>query len=341
MLVAEIRADAIVRGDLWVGAGAARPAVLRIDLVAVEITIRVIERAAISFERLCAKNRVVHDAFHAVAITRITIDAEQVASELEVGVGPTRSFEAVMRVRKACEDIIAIRSAKKFIGSPPAGCEALCQQKCEGIGRGAKMLFTAKGKVGLHGGAQRIHVAVSMAAGKVAAIFGKWIVVNVVEIVFGERFVTVSRAALIGKEEVFGDGVGLVPSPGIVKVALTPLDIVLNRFAGKVFRGDVRCVVEDRECVGIGGVPVRVNEAADKFVVSIGGETAFFVEIARNCFCVELVQAKNFFAHSLGAVDSIAARESGNPLAKSSRRRESFPVFLPVIKIGIVVVPAT
>src|SRR5215813_13445448 len=107
------------------------------------------------------------------------------------------------------------------------------------------MLFATEREVGLHRRGKRIYVAVSVAADEITAIFGERIVIDVVQIVLAQRFVAPARAALVSEKKIFGNGVRLVPSPGIVQIARTPPDIVIDGFAGKMRGRDVSCIVEN------------------------------------------------------------------------------------------------
>jgi septum formation inhibitor-activating ATPase MinD len=72
------------------------------------------------------------------------------------------------------------------------------------------MFLAAGGEISLHRGGKRIDVTVGVAASEIVAGFGKRIVIEVVEILQAELFVARAGSALIRKEEIFGDGVGLV-----------------------------------------------------------------------------------------------------------------------------------
>ena len=64
-------------------------------------------------------------------------------------------------------DFAAARNAEELIRAPAAGGKALCRaQKIKTVFRGAEMLRVAQYQVGLHRGAEGVHVAVGVLAGQ-------------------------------------------------------------------------------------------------------------------------------------------------------------------------------
>src|SRR6267154_1693158 len=201
------------------------------------------------------------------------------------------------------------------------------------------MLFGAEREISLHRRTERINVAVGVAAIEVAAIVRKGIVVGVVEIGAAERLVAIAGAALIRQKKIFGNSVGLVPSPGFV-FAFAPRDVVFDGFAGKMRSGHVRGALEDLERIGICDVFVRVDQATDDFVVAIRGKTILVVKIAGNRLRVKAIEAKNFFANRRRRMNGVSASERGNPLAKGCGGRKAGIVFSEIV-VWIVEIPTT
>src|SRR6516162_10802343 len=76
-------------------------------------------------------------------------------------------FEALVLVEEAGSECPGVRPAQLLVRSPAPGGEALCgDQGLEGVPRGAQVHCAAKGEIRLHGGVERVDVAVGMLAGK-------------------------------------------------------------------------------------------------------------------------------------------------------------------------------
>src|SRR3546814_3406088 len=101
----QIRADRIIVDDLWQRARTTRPFRAVIDLLAgVEFVVRIIEGAAVGEHRHRAEHGVVEHALHAVAVTRIPGDAQQIAGQLEMRVRSeehTSELQSLMRISYA------------------------------------------------------------------------------------------------------------------------------------------------------------------------------------------------------------------------------------------------
>ena len=78
----------------------------------------------------------------------------------------------------------------------------------------------------------------------------------------------------------------------------------------KVRQGGVRRVIEDSEGVGIPNIFVRINQAADELVVTVGRESVYLVELARDRFRIEPIQSQDFCAYGRILPNRIHARKS-------------------------------
>src|SRR4029077_5281341 len=76
-----------------------------------------------------AENCVVKHAFHAVAVTGVFRDAEQIARDFEMAVGSAGRFEARMGIGQAVAELSYSRLPEGLIRSPPARGEALRRQQ--------------------------------------------------------------------------------------------------------------------------------------------------------------------------------------------------------------------
>src|SRR5579863_7597453 len=94
LVVMKVRADSVIGDDLRERAGAAVPLVWVIDLLPIVVVVRVIEAVTIRSDRLRAKNAVVEDALHAIAIAAVACGAQKVARNFEVGIRSARGFKA-------------------------------------------------------------------------------------------------------------------------------------------------------------------------------------------------------------------------------------------------------
>src|ERR1700733_6929995 len=144
LLTAEVGTDAVIRRQLREGAGAAGPLVLVMNFLRGVVVIGIIERSAIGQNRPRAGDRVVQDAFHAVAVARITGDAQQVTRDLEMAVNPAGRLEAGVRQAQALPEPIAPRRDKRFVRTPAAGDITLFAYHAKTVGRGAQIFFIAE-----------------------------------------------------------------------------------------------------------------------------------------------------------------------------------------------------
>ena len=82
-----------------------------------------------------------------------------------------------------------------------------------------------------------------------------------------------------------------------------------------------------------------IDEAADEFVVAVGGEAIVFIEVWRDGLCVEAVEAENLFASGGILGGGVVAGERGNPLAEGASGGKAGVAVLEM-EIGDVLVPA-
>src|SRR5690348_16842022 len=141
----EVRQDVVIRGDLRDGSGAAGPAITEVNTLRGEVVIGIVEGMAVRFEPLCAQNRVVEDALHAVAVASVARDTQQVARELEVRVAAAGSFKAGMRFAEAVEQLARAWFHETLVRSPSAGGKALRGDHSKAIFRRVQVLLAAGG----------------------------------------------------------------------------------------------------------------------------------------------------------------------------------------------------
>ena len=277
----EVGADAVVGGELGEGAGAAGPLVVVGEFVGVVIVVvGVVEADAVGTDGEGAEDGVVEDGFHAVAVSAVAGDAKETAGDLEVAVGAAGSFEAGVGAVERLGELIGAGGAEGFVGTPAAGGEALLANEAEAVLGGAEMLVAAVGEIGLHGGGERVEVAVGVLAGEDVLIFGERVEVSVVfKEAGGELAETRAGAALVGEIEVFGESVGLVPAEGNVGHGAGLHLVPVEGFGREEGEDDVGGFVEDVESDGVGGELVGVDEAAGDLVGGVGGETVAFVKL--------------------------------------------------------------
>src|SRR3546814_1256175 len=111
----QIRADRIIVDDLWQRARTTRPFRAVIDLLAgVEFVVRIIEGAAVGEHRHRAEHGVVEHALHAVAVTRIPGDAQQIAGQLEMRVRAAHRLEARLEVARSEEHTSELQSLMRI-----------------------------------------------------------------------------------------------------------------------------------------------------------------------------------------------------------------------------------
>ena len=163
---------------------------------------------------------------------------------------------------EAVAESAAAGSDEGFVGTPSAGGEALGAEHGEAVAGGAEMLLAAGGQIGLRSAGQRVDVAVGVLAGEDVLAVSKGIEVpRIGEEAPGEIAITVASAALPGEEEVFGQGVGLVPCVGLVFGVQRGLLVTGERTGRQRWQGGVERGVEYLEGVGVGGELVRIKEA--------------------------------------------------------------------------------
>src|SRR5260370_21108799 len=127
------------------------------------------------------------------------------------------------------------------------------------------------------------------------AALGERVVIGIVQIMGAERPVTLAGAALVSQEEVSGDGVGVVPCVRHV-FAGAPDDIVLDSRFGQMGKGGVGSAFQNGESVRVGDEFVGIDQAANEFVVAVGGEAILFVEIAGDGLSGDTSEARDFVA---------------------------------------------
>ena len=119
-----------------------------------------------------------------------------------------------MRVFKTRGYIIAVARSQLFIRAPAASHKTLLLQHRKGVFDCSQMHCAAADHVGLHAGAQCIHIAVRMLTGKNVLVTREWFEVGlVIQVINGHLPVAIACASLVGQKQVLGHRVRLVPRP--------------------------------------------------------------------------------------------------------------------------------
>jgi hypothetical protein len=315
---AEEGADAVVGGDLGEGAGAAGPLVGVTELGAGVVVVGVVEGVAVGEDGERAEDGVVKNLLHAVAVAGVGGDAQEVAGDFEVSIGAAGGFEAGVGIGEAGAVVAGTGNAEGFVGSPAAGRIALgVADEGESVAGGAEMLFAAEDEVRLGGGAEGVDVTVGVLAGEDVAALGKRVeVVAILEEAFCEGEIAGIAGAVVSEEEIFGEGVALVPGPGNVGVGAGGHFGTGEGLGRKEGEDDVGRVSEDFEGVGIVRELVSVDEAAGGFVGGVSGEGIVAPEIRRDGLGVSADKAGDFGLRRLVAGGGIGAGESRHVLAE-------------------------
>ena len=108
---------------------------------------------------------------------------------------------------------------KVSFGPQPPVAKLCCEDEAKAVAGGGEVVLAAVDEVGLHGGVERVDVAVGVLAGQNVVAFGERVEVGVVlKEAAGELAVAVACSACVGEVEVFGQRVGFVPGVGDVWV---------------------------------------------------------------------------------------------------------------------------
>src|SRR5260370_42647296 len=137
--MAKVGVDAIVGSYLRQRSGAAGPVILFVDFASAEAVVGVIESTTVGQQRLGAQHRVVHYAFHAVAVSRVAHSAKQVARQFKVGIGAAGRLKAAVRGRQAGGELSTVWPTKRLVRPPASRREALRRQHFESVTRRAQV----------------------------------------------------------------------------------------------------------------------------------------------------------------------------------------------------------
>src|SRR5690349_17254910 len=127
----------------------------------------VIETRTVDLNWLCAQNRVVEHALHAVAVADVPCERQKIAHHLEMRVSAAWCLKTSVRFTQTCTQQALIRLYKSLVGAPSAGRETLTfPDHLDRIQNRPEVLLVAQFQIALHPGTQRIHVAVGMQSGQ-------------------------------------------------------------------------------------------------------------------------------------------------------------------------------
>ena len=197
----------VVSSELRKSAGAARPLISVPNFLAGGGVVRVVKRSTISLNRPGAQDGVIKHSLHAVPVMSVFRDPQKITGNLEMSIGATWGFEAGMCGRQTISELPTARLSERLVRTPSTRGEALRGLKhVETIFCGPQMHFAAQCNVGLHGGTERVHVAVGVLEGKHIVTFGKRAKVSVVfEIALRHVPIEALATALIGEKKIFGE----------------------------------------------------------------------------------------------------------------------------------------
>ena len=119
-----------------------------------------------------------------------------------------------------------------------------------------------------------------------------------------------------------------------------PGNVMFDGMSRQMRERRVRGVLEDRQRLRVFDVGVRIDEAEQQFVVGIGGEAVFDVEVGRDGLRVEAIEAQHLLAGLVVAGDGVGAGQRRYPLAEGAGGGKAVVEILAVVVVGIVVIPA-
>src|SRR5262249_41235280 len=141
---------------------AAWPFVAIVDLNGLAVVIGIVESRSVREYRCCSGNCVVEHTLHAVAVTRVTRNSQQVTCDLEMAISSARCLKARMRGSQALVQQSVARDNDRLVWAPSASRVALLVDKPHAVTGRPQILFIAQYQIRLHGRTERIHVTVGM-----------------------------------------------------------------------------------------------------------------------------------------------------------------------------------
>src|SRR5262249_2490777 len=150
--------------------------------------------------------------------------------------------------------------------------------------------------------------------------------------------ILISRPPLVGKKQIFRNGVRLIPSVGLVLVR-TPRHVVIDGFTWQMRNGGFRRALQNRQSIGIACIFIGIDKSEHQLVKAVRREAVFIVKIGGNGFRIKLIQAEHFLAACVGTGDGVVAGQGRDPLPEGRGGGKAGIVLVPVV-IRVVVIPA-
>src|SRR5258708_2288066 len=231
MGIGKAGADRIVGRDHRQRTGAAGPPIRMEGFFGLPGVIRIIEGMTIRLDRNRAKDGVIEHAFHAVAVARVARDAQQMACELEMRVGPAGSLKTLRLPLQTGAERAAAGNDKMLIRSPATRGETLCRDHLEALLRRRQVDRIAERQVSLCRRTQGIDMAVGMLSRQRILAAGKRREELVVEKPTSELQMNPFTGQLPRQELIFRQGVTLIP--GVPAEILAGLRMLVARHGAR------------------------------------------------------------------------------------------------------------
>ena len=147
LLRPKVRTDSVIGSNLGERPRAAGPKPAGVDLPALEVAVGIVERSSIRLGGQCPQDRVVHDPLHAISVTGLSRDSQQIPRQLEVGISAAGSFKAVMALCEAREQVVTAGRLQRLVGAPASGRVTLLGQQIKAVACCLKVFPAAQGEV--------------------------------------------------------------------------------------------------------------------------------------------------------------------------------------------------
>ena len=297
-----IRTDAVIGGQLWESARAARPFIFVIDFFGARtVVIGIVEAGAVGKNRLGARDGVVQHLFHVIPVMRVARHPQQISRDFELSVGATRGFKAGARLAQTLGKQSLPGFHKRFVWPPSSCCITLFLNHTQAVRGSAEVFFITENQISLHSRTQCIDVTVGVLAGKGVVIFRQSIVIVLIDKSLPQIAVALVAAALIGKKEILGQGVGFIPCIGD---GLMRSSFLLGSAQGLLREMRQHCVsssLEHLQCDRVRRKFISIDKATASLVKGIARQAVIDVEPPGRLYRLgkSAHQAMNFFLRRL------------------------------------------
>src|SRR5215469_14047031 len=222
------------------------------------------------------------------------------------------------------------RFTEAFVGTPASGRKALgSDEHFKTVPSRPQMLFASQGDIRLHRRTEGVHMAIGVFERQNVVALGQRVEIGVIfQILFRHLPIEDISAALVSKEQVLGQSVGLVPSVGSIFVRPGPLFLTRKSLLGQI-RGDrMRQLSVNVERLGVVRELVGIDQAAGQLVVGVGREAIVDKELSLRieCFSVSLYQTIDLRPGFVRSGDRIRPRQAGKILSKTVSGNKSVKI---------------